>query len=196
MEYRHLGASGFKVPVLSFGTGTFGGKGEFFEAWGATDVAEARAWSISASMRASRCSTAPTSIRGRVRGGPRRSDQGHARQGDHLDQGDVPFRRRPERRRLVALSSDPGGRSGAQAPADGSHRSVPAARFRCDDAGRRNLSTLDDLVRAGKIRYIGCSNFSGWHLMKSLAVADRYGFRATSRIRPITRWSAATTNGS
>jgi aryl-alcohol dehydrogenase-like predicted oxidoreductase len=42
MEYRHLGASGFKVPVLSFGTGTFGGKGEFFEAWGATDVAEAR----------------------------------------------------------------------------------------------------------------------------------------------------------
>jgi aryl-alcohol dehydrogenase-like predicted oxidoreductase len=42
MEYRHLGASGFKVPVLSFGAGTFGGKGEFFEAWGATNVAEAR----------------------------------------------------------------------------------------------------------------------------------------------------------
>jgi aryl-alcohol dehydrogenase-like predicted oxidoreductase len=36
------------------------------------------------------------------------------------------------------------------------------------------LSTLDDFVRAGKIRYIGCSNFSGWHLMKSLAIADRY----------------------
>ncbi len=42
MEYRHLGASGFKVPALSFGTGTFGRKGEFFNAWGATDVAEAR----------------------------------------------------------------------------------------------------------------------------------------------------------
>ena len=38
------------------------------------------------------------------------------------------------------------------------------------------LSTLDDLVRAGKIRYIGVSNFSGWHLMKSLAAADRYGY--------------------
>jgi aryl-alcohol dehydrogenase-like predicted oxidoreductase len=38
------------------------------------------------------------------------------------------------------------------------------------------LSTLDDLVRAGKIRYIGVSNFSGWHLMKSLAIADRYGY--------------------
>jgi aryl-alcohol dehydrogenase-like predicted oxidoreductase len=37
------------------------------------------------------------------------------------------------------------------------------------------LATLDDLVRAGKVRYIGCSNFSGWHLMKSLAAAERYG---------------------
>jgi aryl-alcohol dehydrogenase-like predicted oxidoreductase len=38
------------------------------------------------------------------------------------------------------------------------------------------LSTLNDLVRAGKIRYIGCSNFSGWHLMKSLAISDKYGW--------------------
>ncbi len=37
------------------------------------------------------------------------------------------------------------------------------------------LGTLDDLVRAGKLRYIGVSNFSGWHLMKSLAVSERYG---------------------
>lgn len=41
MEYRQLGRSGFKVPVLSFGTGTFGGKGELFKAWGETDVKEA-----------------------------------------------------------------------------------------------------------------------------------------------------------
>ena len=41
MEYRTLGQSGFHVPVLSFGTGTFGGGGEFFKAWGNTDVAEA-----------------------------------------------------------------------------------------------------------------------------------------------------------
>ncbi|HEY4417187.1 MAG TPA: aldo/keto reductase, partial [Verrucomicrobiae bacterium] len=38
------------------------------------------------------------------------------------------------------------------------------------------LSALDDLVRAGKIRYLGCSNFSGWHLMKSLAIAEKYGY--------------------
>src|SRR3954471_19494335 len=41
MEFRQLGRSGFKVPVLSLGTGTFGGSGELFKAWGATDVAEA-----------------------------------------------------------------------------------------------------------------------------------------------------------
>src|SRR5260370_27111433 len=41
MEFRQLGASGFFVPVLSFGTGTFGGGNEFFKAWGASDVAEA-----------------------------------------------------------------------------------------------------------------------------------------------------------
>ncbi|HYG68924.1 MAG TPA: aldo/keto reductase, partial [Anaeromyxobacteraceae bacterium] len=38
------------------------------------------------------------------------------------------------------------------------------------------LRALDDLVRAGKVRYVGCSNFSGWHLMKSLAAADRHGW--------------------
>ena len=36
--------------------------------------------------------------------------------------------------------------------------------------------TLNSFVREGKVRYIACSNFSGWHLMKSLAVADRYGW--------------------
>lgn len=38
------------------------------------------------------------------------------------------------------------------------------------------LATLDVLVRAGKIRYVGVSNFSGWHLMKALSVADKHGF--------------------
>jgi aryl-alcohol dehydrogenase-like predicted oxidoreductase len=38
------------------------------------------------------------------------------------------------------------------------------------------VRALDDLVQAGKVRYVGCSNFSGWHLMKSLAVADRHGW--------------------
>src|SRR6516164_5451053 len=42
MEYRSLGASGLKVPVLSFGAGTFGGKGPLFSAWGNSGVEEAR----------------------------------------------------------------------------------------------------------------------------------------------------------
>jgi hypothetical protein len=42
MEFRTLGHSGLKVPVLSFGTGTFGGGNDFFRAWGSTDVAEAK----------------------------------------------------------------------------------------------------------------------------------------------------------
>ncbi len=41
MEYRQLGRSGIRVPVLSFGTGTFGGGNEFFKAWGSTQVEEA-----------------------------------------------------------------------------------------------------------------------------------------------------------
>src|SRR5262249_27563411 len=41
MQYRQLGASGLKVPELSLGTGTFGGSGELFHAWGATGVPEA-----------------------------------------------------------------------------------------------------------------------------------------------------------
>ena len=59
------------------------------------------------------------------------------------------------------------------------------------------LRALDDLITSGKIRYIGCSNFSGRHLMKSLAVSERYGSSgATLRTRRIIRWSGATTNGS
>ncbi len=49
------------------------------------------------------------------------------------------------------------------------------------------LGTLDDLVRAGKIRYVGCSNFSGWHLMKSLAASDRHGLSRYVRTRRTTR---------
>jgi len=38
------------------------------------------------------------------------------------------------------------------------------------------IATLDALVRSGKVRYIACSNFSGWHLMKSLAISEKYGW--------------------
>ena len=91
------------------------------------------------------------------------------------------MRRRPERRRLLALSSDSKRRRRAEAARHRLHRSLPAARLRRQTPVEETLSTLDDLVRAGKIRYIGCSNFSGWHLMKSLAVAGPLRLAALRR---------------
>ena len=177
MEYRQLGASGFKVPVLSFGTGTFGGKGEFFGAWGSTDVAEAKRL-VDICLEAGLTMFDSADI---YSDGAAESVLGGAIKG---------------RRDRVLISTKATFRSG-EAPND-----IGSSRFHlikaCDAALKRlgtdyidlfqlhgfdaltpveeTLSTLDDLVRTGKIRYVGASNFSGWHLMKSLAVADRYGY--------------------
>ncbi|MBN3807959.1 MULTISPECIES: aldo/keto reductase [Paraburkholderia] len=177
METRFLGASGFKVPVLSFGTGTFGGKGEFFEAWGATDVAEARRL-IDICLEAGVNMFDSADI---YSNGASESVLGEALKG---------------RRDKVIISTKATFRFDDGANSVGSsrihlRRAVDAAlkRLQTDyidlfqlhgfDAktpAEEVLSTLDDLVRAGKILYTGVSNFSGWHLMKSLAVADRYGY--------------------
>jgi aryl-alcohol dehydrogenase-like predicted oxidoreductase len=177
MEYRRLGASGFKVPVLSFGTGTFGGKGEFFSAWGNTDVAEARRL-IDICIDAGVTMFDSADI---YSGGAAESILGEAIKG---------------RRDKVLISTKSTFRFSDE-PND-----VGSSRFHLinaiDGALKRlgtdyidlfqlhgfdavtpveeTLSTLDDMVRAGKIRYLGVSNFSGWHLMKSLDVANRYGY--------------------
>ncbi|NUX56112.1 aldo/keto reductase [Paraburkholderia youngii] len=177
MEFRHLGASGFKVPVLSFGTGTFGGKGEFFEAWGATDVAEARRLiDICFDAGVTMFDTADIYSKGASE-----SVLGEALKGKR-DKAIL------STKATFRFDDDPNG--------VGSSRfhlinAVDAAlkRLQTDyidlfqlhgfDAKTpipEVLSTLDDLVRAGKIRYVGVSNFSGWHLMKSLDIADRYGY--------------------
>jgi aryl-alcohol dehydrogenase-like predicted oxidoreductase len=177
MEYRHLGASGFKVPALSFGTGTFGGKGEFFNAWGATDVAEARRL-IDICLDAGVTMFDSADI---YSGGSSEAVLGEAIKG---------------KRDKVLISTKATFRLGEDANSVGSSRfhlirtvEEQLKRLGTDyidlfqlhgfDAKTpvtEVLSTLDDLVRAGKIRYIGVSNFSGWHLMKSLDVADRYGY--------------------
>jgi aryl-alcohol dehydrogenase-like predicted oxidoreductase len=177
MEYRRLGASGFKVPVLSYGAGTFGGKGPLFSAWGNTDTAEAkRLIDICLDAGLTMFDTADV-----YSSGESEKILGEAIKG---------------RRDKVLISTKATFRF-SDAPND-----VGSSRYHliaaCDAALKRlgtdyidlfqlhafdaqtpveeTLSTLDDLVRAGKIRYIGVSNFSGWHLMKSLAVADRYGY--------------------
>jgi len=177
MEHRFLGASGFKVPVLSFGTGTFGGKGEFFGAWGQTDVAEARRM-VDICLDAGLTMFDSADV---YSGGVAESVLGEAIKG---------------RRDNVLISTKATFRSGDDPNAAGSsrHHLIKAADaalkrlgtdyidlfqlhgFDAHTPAQEVLSTLDDLVRAGKIRYVGVSNYSGWHLMKSLAVADRYGY--------------------
>ena len=177
MEYRRLGASGFKVPVLTFGTGTFGGKGEFFKAWGGMQV-EAASRMVDVCLEAGVTMFDSADI---YSGGESESVLGGAIKG---------------RRDKVLISTKATFRAG-EGPNDvGSSRFHLIAAvegslkrlqtdyidlyqlhgFDAQTPAEEVMSTLDDLVRAGKIRYIGVSNFSSWHLMKSLAVADRYGY--------------------
>ena len=175
MEYRQLGRSGFKVPVLSFGTGTFGGKGELFKAWGSSDVAEAtRLVDICLEAGLTMFDSADV-----YSAGAAEEILGQAIKG---------------RRDRVLISTK------ATFPVGDGPNDTGSSRFHLTRQVDRALqrlgtdyidlfqthgydavtpveelvTTLDDLVRAGKIRYVGCSNYSGWHLMKALAYAEKF----------------------
>jgi aryl-alcohol dehydrogenase-like predicted oxidoreductase len=176
MENRKLGGSGLFVPVLTLGTGTFGGGNEFFRHWGTVGPDEAtRLVDVCLEAGLTMFDSADVYSDGRAE-----EILGKAIAG---------------RRDAVLISTKASFRHGA-GPND-----VGSSRFhllRAVDASLRRLGTdyidlfqlhgfdaltpieevlrtLDDLVRAGKIRYIGASNFSGWHLMKSLAAAEKHG---------------------
>ena len=176
MEYRQLGASGFKVPVLSLGTGTFGGGGELFKAWGSTDVAEAsRLVDICLDAGLTMFDSADIYSHGLAEEILGQAIKG--RRDKVLISTKGTFR----------FSDDPNDVGSSRAhlirAVEGSLRrlgtdTIDLYQLHAFDAMtpvEEALGTLDDLVKAGKIRYIGCSNFSGWHLMKSLAVSERYG---------------------
>ena len=177
MDYRFLGRSGLKVSALSFGAATFGGGNEFFRAWGSTGVDEAR-------RLVDRCIDAGVNlfdvadgysdglaeeILGQALGkkrpqvlistkaffplGPGPNDRGTSRQ-HVLEACDASLKR---------LGTD---------HIDIYHMHVFDAMTPIEET----MDTLNTLVHAGKVRYIACSNFSGWHLMQSLALADRYGW--------------------
>jgi aryl-alcohol dehydrogenase-like predicted oxidoreductase len=176
MEYRQLGRSGLRVPVVTFGTGTFGGQGDFFHAWGASDITEAtRLVDVCLDAGVTMFDSADVYSQGRSE-----ETLGRAVAG---------------RRARVLISTKGTFRSGDGPNDVGSSR---VHIINAVDASLRRLGTdyidlyqlhgfdaqtpvgealrvLDDLVRAGKIRYIGASNFSGWQLMKSLAYADQQG---------------------
>jgi aryl-alcohol dehydrogenase-like predicted oxidoreductase len=177
MEYRQLGGSGFKVPVLTLGTGTFGGKGELFSAWGDSGVPEAtRLVDICLEAGLTMFDSADVysaghaeEILGKAIAG--RRDKVLISTKATFRLGDGPNDAGSSRFHLIRAVEGSLKRLGTDY--------IDLFQLHGFDAltpVEETLSTLDDLVRAGKIRYLGCSNFSGWHLMKSLNVADKYGY--------------------
>ena len=177
MEYRQLGQSGLRIPVLSFGTATFGGTNDFFKAWGSTQVAEA-------TTMVNLCLDAGVNLFDTANvysSGAAEEILGKALTG---------------LRDKVLISTKATFKMGEDANDFGSSRFHLIKQ--CEDSLKRlqtdhidiyhmhgfdantpveeTLKTLDTLVQSGKVRYIACSNFSGWHLMKSLSVSERYGW--------------------
>ena len=177
MDYRLLGGSGFSVPVLTLGTGTFGGTNELFKAFGSTDVAEAtRLVDICLDAGLTMFDSADIYSAGaseEVLGGAiaGRRDKVLISTKATFRSGDGPNDVGSSRFHLIKAVEGSLRRLGTDY--------IDLFQLHGFDARtpvEETLSTLNDLVRAGKIRYIGSSNFSGWHLMKSLAVSDRYGW--------------------
>ena len=177
MEYRQLGYSGLKVSCLSFGAATFGGGNEFFREWGATDAEEAaRIVDLCLDSGINLFDTADIysnglseEVLGKAISGKRDrlliSTKSTFRFGD--DPNDVGSSRyhliRSCEASLRRLHTD--------------HIDIYHMHgFDATTPVEETIETLDSLVRSGKVRYIACSNFSGWHLMKSLAVSARYGW--------------------
>ena len=178
MEFRQLGKSGLKVPVLCFGTATFGGGNEFFRAWGATDVAEAT----------------------------RLIDQCMEAEVNFFDTADVysdglseqilgqAIQHLPREKVLISTKATfPFGEGPNNAGSSRFHLTQQIEgslkRLKTDyidvyhmhgfDAltpMEETLNTLDQFVREGKVRYIAASNFSGWHMQKSLGISEQYGW--------------------
>lgn len=180
MEYRSLGRSGFKVPELCFGTGTFGGGNDFFKSWGETQDEEARKL-IDVCMEAG-CNFFDTAdiysdgasetVLGKAIKHLKREDlllstKATFRGGTLKGPNDVGSSRYHLTKALEASLK----RLGTDY-VDVYHMHA----FDATTPVEETLDTLNEFVRSGKVRYIACSNFSGWHLMKSLSVSERYGW--------------------
>jgi aryl-alcohol dehydrogenase-like predicted oxidoreductase len=177
MEFRQLGYSGLKVPVLSFGTGTFGGRGDFFQAWGNTGVKEAtRLIDICLEAGVNFFDTADV--------------YSQSTSEEILGEAIAGLRNQV----LISTKATFAMGDGPNDLGSSRHHLIPACeaslrRLKTDyidiyhmhgfDAQtpiEETIKTLDTLVQSGKVRYIACSNFSGWHLMKSLAISEKYGW--------------------
>ena len=179
MENRQLGKSGLRIPVLSLGTGTFGGTTEFFQRWGQTNVKEAarlvdiclerglnffdtaNVYSqgsseevLGAALKGRRAQTL-ISTKATFQMGPSANDKGSSRHHliNALDES------------LKRLKTD--------------YIDLYLMHgFDVDTPVEETLRTLDGFVRSGKVRYIGCSNFAAWQLMKSLSLSEKYNLES------------------
>ncbi len=177
MEYRQLGNSGLRVPVLSFGTATFGGNNEFFKAWGTTQLNDAK-------RMVNLCLDAGVNLFDTANvysTGVAEEILGQALEGIRdkvLISTKATFRMSKEindygssRYHLIRQCED----SLKRLQTD--HIDIYHMHgFDANTPVEETLKTLDTLIQSGKVRYIACSNFSGWHLMKSLSVSERYGW--------------------
>ena len=177
MEYRQLGGSGLRVPALTFGTATFGGGNDFFRTWGNTQTEEAtRMVNLCLDAGVNFFDCADTYSLGLAEEILGKAIAGKRKQVLISTKGTFPMG------------------SGQNDIGSSRHHMIHA----CEESLRRlncewidvyhvhgfdgntpveeTLRVLDDLVQSGKVRYIACSNFSGWQLMKSLAVCDKYGW--------------------
>jgi aryl-alcohol dehydrogenase-like predicted oxidoreductase len=177
MDYRTLGSAGLKVSSLCFGTGTFGGGNEFFKAWGSAGVEEAkRLVGLCLDAGINVFDTADVysdglseEIFGQAIQGRRDELLISTKATFRLGQGanDVGS----SRYHLIRACEGSLKRLGTDR-IDIYHMHGFDALTPIDEV----LYTLDTLVRSGKVRYIACSNFSGWHLMKSLSLSERHGW--------------------
>lgn len=177
MEYRQLGGSGFRIPVLSFGTATFGGKGDFFKTWGSTQVDEAKEMvQLCVDAGVNMFDTANTYSRG-----VSEEILGQATKGlrdkiiistkGTFSMGDGPNDYGSSRHHITRQCEESLKRLNTDY-IDIYHMHG----FDANTPVEETLKTLETLVSSGKVRYIACSNFSGWHLMKSLSISERYGW--------------------
>lgn len=175
MEYRKIGSSDLKASVLSLGTATFGGGNAFFKAWGETGVDEAtRLVDISLDAGVNLFDSADAysgglaeEILGKAIAGRRDRLLISTKAGFRT--GDGEFDIGASRRHLIRACEDSLKRLGTDR--------IDLWQLHAFDAMTpidETLRALDDLVKAGKVRYVGCSNFSGWHLMKSLGLSDQH----------------------
>jgi aryl-alcohol dehydrogenase-like predicted oxidoreductase len=176
MELRKLGGSDLRVPVLSFGTATFG-DGEGFKLWGANGVKEAtRVVDVCLEAGVTMFDSADIYSAGQAEEILGRAIRGRRDKVIISTKGTFRFSAVPDdvgssRKHLTKSIEGSLKRLGTDY--------IDLYQLHGFDAltpVEEAVGTLNDFVRAGKIRHIGCSNFSGWHLMKSLAVAERHGW--------------------